>query len=237
MLPLLLAVLWLPAATWSAVAAAAVAEPQPQKNYAARLAESHVSHMGARYPTPEFADALAAAAMDVSGLAGSSEGRSLVILGMANHLALELTVPLFLESLSRIKGEPDAARTLDSHLVLVVWEAKDVSVCSELQRTYRHLCVRDAEHRRVSGQFGFHTAGFNSLGFAKVMRVPYSAGSRSAQCIQGCMLASVHAGSVAERAATAYHGLGQHSPAQGVWHEPGLPGRGAARIPRLGSAC
>ncbi|KAG2443743.1 hypothetical protein HXX76_002089 [Chlamydomonas incerta] len=89
---------------------------------------------------------------------------------MANEEALEHTVPLFLESLRRVPvtdGE-HGGRSLDQHLVLVAWSEAALTACQALNSRYGHKCVRDAEHTAATGSFGFHDAGFNSLGFAKI---------------------------------------------------------------------
>ncbi|PNH09311.1 hypothetical protein TSOC_004077 [Tetrabaena socialis] len=134
---------------------------------AAVFAASHFTQHGVRLPTRAFTAALRAAAVDISHL---SCRKSLVLLAMANEDALTYTVPLFLLSLSRvlIEGGRHAGETLDARLVLVAWSAEALQMCRALQTQYRHQCVRDAEHTAATGSFGFHSEGFNSLGFAKI---------------------------------------------------------------------
>lgn len=133
-------------------------------NYVARMAGGHTSHIGVRWPTPEFAEALTAGAVDVSKVPGSRSS-SLVILAMANGAALNLTVPIFLESLRRITTV--SGKTLDHHVAIVVWSRQDLATCRNMAE-YHHQCVRDPEHKNAEGVFGFHSVGFHSLGFAKV---------------------------------------------------------------------
>ncbi|KXZ49344.1 hypothetical protein GPECTOR_22g938 [Gonium pectorale] len=112
-------------------------------------------------------DGLRAAAVDISHL---SCRKSLVILGMTNEEALTHTVPLFLQSMSRVRlsGGRDGGRTLDTALVLVAWSRAALRMCAGLQGEYRHQCVRDKEHRAARGSFNFHDTGFHALGFAKI---------------------------------------------------------------------
>jgi hypothetical protein len=131
------------------------------------LASHHVDHYGVRFPSAEFGDALQSAALDISGESYERyASKTLVLLAMANDAALNTTVPLFLEGLSRIKGLNQA--TLDAHLALVVWSRADMDACSGLQEAYKHQCVRDAEHKNSAGSHGFHSPGFHALGFAKI---------------------------------------------------------------------
>ncbi|KAG2443742.1 hypothetical protein HXX76_002088 [Chlamydomonas incerta] len=110
---------------------------------------------------------MAEAAVDIQHL---SCRKSLVLLGMANEEALNHTVPLFLTSLSRVKitGGRHRGRSLDQHLVLVAWSEAAMAACKALNSNFRHKCVRDAEHQAATGSFGFHSEGFNALGFAKI---------------------------------------------------------------------
>ncbi|GFR47444.1 hypothetical protein Agub_g9167 [Astrephomene gubernaculifera] len=136
-------------------------------NKVARLAKSHFAQHGVRLPTRKFMEAMRAAAVDISE---ASCRKSLVIIGMANEEALNHTVPLFLESLRRVQitSGQHAGQTLDGRLVLVAWSLEALAACSALQATYSHQCVRDAEHPSPKGSFGFHSHGFNVLGFAKI---------------------------------------------------------------------
>ncbi|KAG2443741.1 hypothetical protein HXX76_002087 [Chlamydomonas incerta] len=110
---------------------------------------------------------MATASIDIRHL---SCRKSLVLLGMANEEALNHTVPLFLTSLSRVKitGGRHRGRSLDQHLVLVAWSEAAMAACKALNSNFRHKCVRDAEHQAATGSFGFHSEGFNALGFAKI---------------------------------------------------------------------
>ncbi|KAG2500639.1 hypothetical protein HYH03_001406 [Edaphochlamys debaryana] len=47
-------------------------------------------------------------------------------------------------------------------------EGEEKGEGKEVGEGYGHQCVRDAEHSAGTGSFGFHDAGFNSLGFAKI---------------------------------------------------------------------
>ncbi|PNW73821.1 hypothetical protein CHLRE_13g574100v5 [Chlamydomonas reinhardtii] len=89
---------------------------------------------------------------------------------MANEEALNHTVPLFLTSLRRIQviGGRHRGRTLDQHLVLVAWSEAAMAACKALNGQFDHKCVRDPEHKAATGSFGFHSEGFNALGFAKI---------------------------------------------------------------------
>jgi hypothetical protein len=134
-----------------------------KRNKAAQLADAHFVQHGSRLPTRAFARALRSAAVDTSHL---SCRRKLVILGMANEEALTHTVPLFLDSLKRVKlsAGRQAGQSLDGRVVLVAWSQAALASCVALRASYSHRCVRDAEHQAATGSFGFHSEGFNALG-------------------------------------------------------------------------
>ncbi|KAG2438994.1 hypothetical protein HYH02_010785 [Chlamydomonas schloesseri] len=134
---------------------------------AAQLADAHFLGYGVRLPTIDFLGAMSKASIDIQHL---SCRKSLVLLSMANEEALEHTVPLFLGSLSRVKitGGRHKGRTLDQHLVLVAWSEAALAACQALNSDFGHKCARDTEHKAATGSFGFHSEGFNALGFAKI---------------------------------------------------------------------
>ncbi|GIL61302.1 hypothetical protein Vafri_15698 [Volvox africanus] len=137
-------------------------------NHVAMMIQSHFLQHGVRLPTRAFREAVKNAAINVSHL--SHRPSSLIILAMANEEALKRTVPIFLDSLRRVKvsGGTDAGKTFDGRLVLVAWSREALAMCRELQANYSHHCVRDAEHAAGKKSLGFHTDGFNALGFAKI---------------------------------------------------------------------
>ncbi|GIL79167.1 hypothetical protein Vretimale_16708 [Volvox reticuliferus] len=137
-------------------------------NHVAMMIQSHFLQHGVRLPTRAFKEAVKNAAINVSHL--SHRPSSLVILAMANEEALLRTVPIFLRSLRgvNVSSGTDAGKTFDGRLVMVAWSRDALVMCRELQAEYSHHCVRDAEHAAGKNSLGFHTDGFNALGFAKI---------------------------------------------------------------------
>lgn len=94
------------------------------------------------------------------------------MIAMANEEAMRATVPYFLLSMSKLTLEEgsQAGQRLDSKLVLVAWSNQTMEACVALQHNYTHQCVRDTEHRASNQSLGFHSNGFNALGWVRAWR-------------------------------------------------------------------
>lgn len=133
-------------------------------------ASKHFDEMGVKLPEAEFVKAVSDAAITMPSPDGST--RKLVIMAMANELALSLTVPLFLSTMhdipcthaSSTKGGPEP---LSHHVVIATPSEGSYGMCMELAKKYGQWCVRDHSAELSKSSMPFHSSGFNLIGFAK----------------------------------------------------------------------
>ncbi len=105
------------------------------KKVSKSLAERHFESHGAKWPSAAFSQAVLEAAMrhDAAGTrhGAASAVRSVVLMAMANDMAMRRTVPIFVQSLKVIPTEA-AGMSLDRHLVLVCSSDEAADMCRSL---------------------------------------------------------------------------------------------------------
>ncbi|GAX73716.1 hypothetical protein CEUSTIGMA_g1169.t1 [Chlamydomonas eustigma] len=143
------------------------------------LSSRHFEKHGAKWPSVSFSSAVRSASLDVTLSDNTAHGyryaHSVVLMAMANDMAMKTTVPLFVQSLNNMTSSVGnegtvqkhvGSRIMSNHLVLICSSSSAFQACHNLGLAER--CVEDLDMALGNKSLPFHTIGFNMIGFAKI---------------------------------------------------------------------
>ncbi|GAX73717.1 hypothetical protein CEUSTIGMA_g1170.t1 [Chlamydomonas eustigma] len=149
----------------------------PQSTIQAAKAQSdrHFESHGAKWPSSQFTSAVSEAAWSYTHTAVLSTSQqahgsthSVVLMAMTNDLAMQSTVPLFLQSLRsiRLPDSPNPHQSLVDILAMICFSHFTETSCREHGLSSR--CVLDKDVQLGNHSLPSQSVGFRMIGFAKV---------------------------------------------------------------------